>query len=177
MSEFVAYMDLPKEGGSYALELFLPQASRLQIGKLGVFDFPTGHYIYTGSAFGSGGLHSRLNRHLSPATSHKIHWHIDYLRQVANPCALVSFTHKREREAATPPECIWSQFFLRMPESKIPAFGFGASDCTADCGAHLVMFQKPASSPLLAEPALRRRMAASVGVQTDLLRFYALLVK
>lgn len=176
-SESMACIDLPRAGGSYALELTLSQSARLQVGKLGVFDFPAGDYIYTGSAFGSGGLHARVNRHLSPPSTHKLHWHIDYLRQVASPCALILFSHEPERDVETRLECLWSQLFQRMPESSLPAFGFGASDCAAGCGAHLIMFQAPILQPLLAEAAVRRRIAASAGVQTDLLRFYTLLVK
>jgi len=49
--------------GSYALVLRLPSRRKIQVGKLGLFEFPRGHYIYLGSALG--GLDARVGRHLS----------------------------------------------------------------------------------------------------------------
>lgn len=63
--------------GSYILVMYLDEDSRYTIGKFGTFAFPAGWYLYTGSAFGSGGLLSRLSRHLRKEK--KIHWHIDHL--------------------------------------------------------------------------------------------------
>lgn len=167
-------VDLPPERGSYALELFLHQTTRLCAGRLGELVFPAGRYIYTGSAGGPGGLRARLNRHLYPATPHKMHWHIDYLRQVARPCALIILAGMPGAPGGMRLECAWSQLFQRMPGSRMPAPGFGASDCTAHCGAHLFLFEEPASRPLLSEPAVRCQMAARAGVEPERLQFYPL---
>ncbi|ALU11692.1 hypothetical protein EYM_03795 [Ignicoccus islandicus DSM 13165] len=43
-----------------------------------------GLYVYIGSAWGSGGLYSRVKRHLLK-TFKKPHWHIDYLAPISNP--------------------------------------------------------------------------------------------
>ena len=61
--------------GSYALVLRVPSRRKIQIGKLGLVDFPRGHYIYFGSALG--GLRARVERHLSQ--DKKLYWHADYL--------------------------------------------------------------------------------------------------
>ncbi|HHO76762.1 MAG TPA: DUF123 domain-containing protein [Deltaproteobacteria bacterium] len=44
--------------------LLLARSTMIQVGKLGSFIFPAGHYAYIGSAFGSGGLHARIQRHI-----------------------------------------------------------------------------------------------------------------
>ena len=49
---------IPNEPGTYQLVLFLPEDITLQVGALGVFRFPAGRYVYTGSALG--GLRRRL---------------------------------------------------------------------------------------------------------------------
>ena len=65
--------------GGYQLHLHLPKTARLKVGKLGVFLFPAGQYIYTGSALN--GLGRRLARH---KRRHKtLHWHIDYFLRYA----------------------------------------------------------------------------------------------
>ena len=52
---------LPDAPGVYQLHLRLAVAARLEIGRLGTYDFPAGRYIYTGSALS--GLSRRLARH------------------------------------------------------------------------------------------------------------------
>lgn len=167
-------VNLASERGSYALELFLPEAARLSIGKLGDHVFPSGHYIYCGSAHGSGGLRARLSRHLCPSAPSKMHWHIDYLRRVASPCALILLAGLPANPGGVRLECAWSQLFQRMPESRMPAPRFGASDCSANCGAHLFLFEKPAFQPLLSDPGLRRQMALIAGSAPERLQFYPL---
>jgi hypothetical protein len=39
-----------------------------------------------------------------------------------------------------PLECAWSQALARLPGTRIPAPGFGSSDCRCACPAHLVAF-------------------------------------
>ncbi len=60
---------------TYQLTIHLKNKVTLTIGKLGTFEFPAGHYIYTGSA--KKNIEARINRHLSQQKSLK--WHIDYL--------------------------------------------------------------------------------------------------
>ena len=94
----------------------------LTIGRLGRFTFPTGEYVYTGSARCN--MAARIRWHLSP---HKVLlWHIDYL--LATPAA-----HIREVCSFQVPECRLNQ----QVQGTIPVPGFGASDCRAGCGSHL----------------------------------------
>ena len=75
---------IPQKPGSYLLWLHLRQPQDLTVGRLGRFSFPSGDYIYLGSALGPGGLRARLGRHLQG--SGKPHWHIDHLRVMAQVC-------------------------------------------------------------------------------------------
>ncbi|MDZ4211617.1 MAG: hypothetical protein U1C59_07880 [Methylotenera sp.] len=47
---------------TYQLDILLAEPARLSIGKLGVFDFPAGRYVYTGSARCN--IEARIARHL-----------------------------------------------------------------------------------------------------------------
>jgi Uri superfamily endonuclease len=94
--------------------------------------FPAGDYIYVGSAFGPGGLRTRLGRHLR-GDGHP-HWHIDTLRAAASVVGYVFAI------ADQPVECRWSQALAALPQARIPAPGFGSSDCRSGCQAHLIAF-------------------------------------
>ena len=67
--------------GTYLLLLECNNEAELSIGKLGRMNTETGYYLYVGSAFGPGGIRSRINHHMRRAE--RPHWHIDYLRTVA----------------------------------------------------------------------------------------------
>jgi Uri superfamily endonuclease len=116
----------------------LPRPHRLTIGRLGVVAFPTGDYLYLGSACGPGGLRARLGRHLS--ASRRPRWHIDGLLAVARPAGLYYLAHPPFDEQTIKPECSWSQAMTSLPGACIPASGFGSSDCRSGCRAHLVAF-------------------------------------
>jgi Uri superfamily endonuclease len=167
-------MWIPGEKGSYALELVVPQQAHLSIGKLGEFQFPAGRYIYLGSAQNPGGLQARLTRHLIPLKSGKLHWHIDYLRRVSKPAAVCFLTHRAADYAGLPLECRWSKLFTRQPDSAIPAAGFGASDCSSGCEAHLFLFDRPRFDPILSDWGLRQRMADVAGVDPEMLCLHLL---
>jgi Uri superfamily endonuclease len=135
-------IELPDLPGSYALSLTLCKAVTVCIGRLGWFDFPAGEYVYLGSARGPGGLRARLGRYLTGNGS--THWHIDYLRP-----------HRVIRAVGYLPgsanlECAWSQALAAVPAARLPAPGFGASDCTQGCPAHLIAFPPAEPSPLAA---------------------------
>lgn len=95
---------------------------RLRIGALGVFDFPAGRYIYTGSARRH--LEARLARHLRREKA--LRWHIDYLL-AAEGVRVVDVVRSSRAE------CVLN----RAAGGVIPVPGFGASDCRAGCGSHL----------------------------------------
>jgi Uri superfamily endonuclease len=134
---------IPQQPGSYALWLHLSQTHDLTIGRLGTFALPAGDYVYLGSARGPGGLRARLGRHLRG--DGKPHWHIDWLRAVAQARGFGFWVHDRRRDTIyrvpTTTECNLSQQLATLPKFEIVAPGFGASDCRSGCAAHLVYFQ------------------------------------
>lgn len=111
--------------GTYILILKLEDDTLIRIGRLGNVQFRVGFYLYTGSAFNSGGLDSRLKRHL--AINKKSHWHIDYLRE---KCSVEEIIISRAKKKL---ECIWADRLSRLSDYSIP--GFGCSDCK--CKSHL----------------------------------------
>jgi Uri superfamily endonuclease len=126
---------LPKGQGTYALILRLESQQLIQVGRLGAFAFPAGHYLYVGSAFGPGGLAGRLGRHL--ASNHAVrrpHWHVDYLRHLASVVAIWYAEHETRREHD------WATRAGRLAGASCPAPRFGASDCR--CPAHLFHFHQ-----------------------------------
>ena len=118
--------------GTYALVLACHRTGPVRIGRLGVMQLQPGFYVYVGSAFGPGGLASRIQHHRQIAA--RPHWHIDYLRVV---CALVEvwFTTEAARR-----EHSWVKAVARLPGACVPVLGFGSSDC--DCKAHLFCFER-----------------------------------
>ena len=108
--------------GSYTIIMELPKNTEIQIGKLGRIGFPAGYYIYVGSALNN--LEKRVERHLS--TNKKLHWHIDYLLQVAS-VRKIMYKEGEKRE-----ECIIAK---KLSKKFLPIIGFGCSDC--NCKSHL----------------------------------------
>ena len=107
---------------AYQLVIDVSHPLHCVIGRLGEFDFPAGRYVYTGSARRN--LDARVERHIRHDKT--LHWHIDYL--LTSPGVRVVKV-KRSRRA----ECALN----RACPGRALVVGFGASDCCADCGAHL----------------------------------------
>ena len=135
------------KAGTYALVLRCIAISDLKIGELGTLTAEPGYYVYTGSAFGPGGVAARLSRHIR--TDKPPHWHIDYLRPFVQ-LEEVWYTHDSQRR-----ECLWSGVLTSMKASTVPLVGFGASDCKEGCDAHLSFL--PSSPPVA---TFRRRVRA-----------------
>lgn len=120
--------ELPTLPGTYVLLLYLRKGARIVVGRVGPITFKRGWYAYIGSAFGPGGLAARLGRHLRPQK--KLHWHIDYLRAIAEP---------REIWYSTAPESLehdWAANLLKGTGT--PLIGLGCTDCR--CISHLFYF-------------------------------------
>jgi Uri superfamily endonuclease len=117
--------------GTYAVYLQLSSTKIITIGKRGQFKFPSGAYLYVGSALGSGGLRRRIERHLHG--SETSHWHIDYLRNHAEVLGFFYLVNHQNYE------CQWGQAAAELPGAYIPVPGFGSSDCR-QCRAHLIAF-------------------------------------
>ncbi len=116
-------MPAPEEGFvTYQLLIHLARPARLRIGALGVYDFPAGRYVYTGSARRN--FEARIARHLRRVK--RLRWHIDYL--LADPGAEVVDVVRSSLS-----ECELNQ----RNGGNIVVAGFGAGDCRAGCGSHL----------------------------------------
>jgi Uri superfamily endonuclease len=93
----------------------------LPIGRLGLWDFAAGYYLYIGSAFGKGGIAARLAYHEHPVKA-RPHWHIDYLRPhvaLVESWCVATTAHL---------ESCWARHLAAAPGIRIPVPGFGASD-------------------------------------------------
>ena len=126
--------DIAAGPGTYVLVLASAQQHAVQVGRLGPIDLRPGYYLYIGSAFGAGGIRSRLKHHAR--ISARPHWHLDYIRP---GLALQSiwYSHDELRR-----ECEWAAALRLKPSISRPLAGFGASDCR--CGTHLFyMSNKP----------------------------------
>ncbi len=107
---------------SYQLFINVAKEIDLKIGKLGRFIFPTGSYVYTGSA--KKNINKRIERHRSKKK--KFHWHIDYL--LNNDAVQIIYIKKSEII-----ECSLN----KKTKGTIIIRGFGSSDCNLCCGSHL----------------------------------------
>ncbi len=124
----MSYGLLPtSEKGTYCLLFSCFNSTSVRIGQLGIYPISLGYYIYIGSAFGSGGLSSRVQRHIKIYKNK--HWHLDYLRQYLIPLEVwySTSTNKQEHQ--------WAQLLLNHNFFKVPIENFGASDC--NCTSHL----------------------------------------
>jgi len=124
--------------GSYFLLISNKKDQKIKIGKILKIDFPTGNYIYIGSAMGDGStsLEKRLKRHVTSASTKNRthpHWHIDYL--LVNPqieiIAIYILPNSVQKE-----ECTISHLIRQYSDDNVP--NFGSSDCA--CRSHLYYF-------------------------------------
>jgi Uri superfamily endonuclease len=164
MVKIEAMPDLPNEPGSYALFLKLSTSQELSVGRLGIGYFPTGSYVYLGSARGSGGLRARLKRHLRGASKH--HWHIDSLRAVTQVQGYCYLKDQSSPVNDLSVECLWSLKLTESPGIHPPLVGFGASDCRMGCAAHLFYLSEAETVSL---ERYRKIFADAANVSPDML--------
>ena len=122
--EIIAAAQLPagEEWISYTLFIRVDRPEKIQVGRLGLFEFASGEYVYSGSA--KRGICARVNRHLR--SGKKMRWHIDYLLAAS----AVQITKVR---ISTLAECQ----LVTEAGGTVVVTGFGSSDCTQGCGSHL----------------------------------------
>ena len=114
----------------YAITFRLKKdTKKIQIGKLGQFNFSPGYYVYVGSA--KRNIQARIDRHLK--IEKKKRWHLDYLRPFLTVESVQSFP---EADG----ECELFEQLKQEHHATIPVKGFGSSDCK--CPAHLFYFTK-----------------------------------
>ena len=125
--------DLPAERGTYLIESYCPDNSQVLVGARGKINLIKGYYYYVGSAFGPGGLHSRLRHHLLPTK--KPHWHLDYIKP--HLCIRGVFYSIEPQHL----EHQWAQSLLNISRISAPFPGLGATDCT--CISHFFYANRP----------------------------------
>jgi len=135
------------DSGSYLLLIKLSKRSRITTGRLGTLDLPRGWYVYAGSAMR--GIVARIARHRRAAK--KLHWHIDYL--LVSPAARL--VECRGYPSATKLECPLNRAVMALEGARTAAPGFGSSDCSQGCDAHLTYF---AAKPDLAGLRLKGKL-------------------
>ena len=145
--------------GTYAIVLKPNAEHSIKVGKLGILRLQAGYYIYVGSAFGPGGLEARMAHH--KRTSHRSHWHIDYLRAAAEICEMWYTFDPRPREHQ------WAETLAAAKASTMPFPGFGSSDC--NCLTHLYHFK---SKPTMT--SFRRQLQAKIKNHEKVLIEYAI---
>ncbi len=123
---------IPPLPGTYALLLRADNEHLVQAGKHRLFSLRPGWYLYTGSAMGPGGMRARVRHHLN--IHPKPHWHLDWLRPHLRAEGVLW------EAGPTRLECRWAAGLAKEPTVTIPQTGFGASDCTSGCAAHLLFF-------------------------------------
>jgi Uri superfamily endonuclease len=114
--------------GTYCLCINVEKDISIKVGALGGIYFPSGSYIYVGSALNS--LIPRLERHLKNSRgNHDVtHWHIDYLLRDPN----VSIVEIYMNDNGEKLECALA---TKIAEHGEPTTRFGCSDCK--CISHL----------------------------------------
>ena len=110
--------EMPATPGAYALVITIGDRSK---------DFPPGHYLYAGSAWGPGGIRARVRRHLKPVKA--LHWHVDRVTTGGQVIGVVPVPGGRE--------CAIVATLTGFPGVTVPVPGFGSSDCRT-CAAHLL---------------------------------------
>ena len=119
---------MKSKSGSYALIFHLDKPVSLEVGRLGQVTLGPGFYIYTGSAFGPGGVKARTSHH--QAISKRPHWHLDYLRPHMKLLEIWASYGSDNREH------LWAESIAEMKGARVPVKGFGASDCR--CPSHFI---------------------------------------
>ena len=109
--------------GGYLILLRLDKVCTISVGRLGSWVAQPGWYVYVGSAMRA--LSARLARHVR--LRKRMHWHIDYLRAVADQVIPLAIRSSRREEC----QIAKTMSKLLSPGPK----GFGSSDC--NCPSHL----------------------------------------
>ena len=122
---------LDSKPGTYVLIFHCTSSQMVKVGKWGSLYLDSGFYLYVGSAFGPGGLKSRISRHIRIQKS--MHWHIDYLREHMT-LERVWYSYEKQKL-----EHFWAQHLSDMTEMHAIS-GFGCSDC--QCNSHFFRSDK-----------------------------------
>lgn len=119
---------LPPRFGSYILEFELDRRIIICPGALGRIPLGPGRLRYYGSAFGSGGLRTRVGHHLGKKKT--LVGHADWLTVKVTPTRVMITDYLTE--------CGLCQRDLSSGAWEIAAEGFGTAGHSRDCRAHLL---------------------------------------
>ena len=140
----------------YQLLIRLPEKRVITVGRLGRFAFPSGYYVYTGSAVRN--IESRIARHLRK--DKKMRWHIDYFLRQGEVTEIKRYGGNRT-------ECGLNRSTRRLPGARTVVKGFGSSDCS--CASHLCYFQRNPPQELGSTSPRRRALNRTQSIaRTDL---------
>lgn len=115
--------NIPKIKGYYVLFIEVSSDCRVTTRGGKVFDIKPGIYAYLGSAFGRGGLFSRISRHLKKEKN--LFWHIDYLLDCKHARILSYLIIPCSEKVKIDYESSLSQYLSKIIK---PVKGFGSSD-------------------------------------------------
>lgn len=128
--------------GTYLLLIKVNDHTTIKIGAQGEIPFKRGFYIYVGSAMGTKGsttLLNRVKRHVRTKDQKRVHWHIDYfLNSVLTHIRRLYLIPSKEKI-----ECYLASRLANTAEEIIS--NFGCSDCS--CPGHLFYFNSNGSLP------------------------------
>jgi len=147
---------LPREGGTYILIFFCEDAVDLEVGKSGKISLRNGFYTYAGSAFGSGGLASRVGRHVR-LVKQKV-WHIDYVRPSLRLDEVWLNT------SVSKLECRWNSHLLELG-GEVVLRKMGSSDCS--CSSHFFFHSSRPNSSDFGSSLVERVTKLSCARQPD----------
>ncbi len=127
---------IPSRSGIYSIGIQLMEPLEVSVRKK-PYRLEAGTYVYTGSALGKGSnLHARIARHLSEWK--KTHWHIDQITNSVHASILfIVFSETSQKE-----ECNVNKSIAEITQARVPAPGFGSSDCRSECQSHLLLLGK-----------------------------------
>jgi len=114
--------------GTYLLYLRISEPITIRIPKQEI-TIDKGYYLYVGSAFGAGGLTSRIHRHLR--RKKKNHWHIDQIT-MSKHCSMHGIAAFLNEKI----ECQIAQK-LTVFDKIYCINNVGNSDCKNNCLSHL----------------------------------------
>lgn len=122
-----AFDELNAERGAYLLLIELSCPVRLRSRTIEHRVLVPGDYVYAGSAWGSGGIKARVERHLKRRKCR--HWHVDEVTEVAESIHPIAVPGGHE--------CDLVQLLLTTGQFSVPVKGFGSSDCSR-CDSHFL---------------------------------------
>lgn len=117
--------------GTYVLMFSCKLPASMTVGRLGLISLNSGYYAYVGSAFGPGGIKSRVGRHVEKSKINK--WHIDYVRNYME-LTEVWFTYHKDKV-----ECDWARVLTSLG-GVCPVKKLGSSDCR--CESHFFRYDE-----------------------------------